>query len=76
MKNKYVKYYLAIGVVVNLVLNLLLIPTIGIEGAALATLITQITTSLIGPLFFKETRVHTKIVWESFILKWYWKRGV
>lgn len=75
-KNKYVKYYLAIGVVVNLVLNLLLIPTIGIEGAALATLITQITTSLIGPLFFKETRVHTKIVWESFILKWYWKRGV
>ncbi len=71
-KNKYVKYYLFIGVIVNLVLNAIMIPTIGIEGAAIATLVTQITTSLIGPLFFKETRIHTKLVWEAFIFKWYW----
>lgn len=74
-KNKYVKYYLAIGVVVNLVLNLLFIPVFGIEGAAGATLITQITTSLIAPLFFKATRVHTKIVWEAFCFRWYFKKN-
>lgn len=69
-KNKYVKYYLFIGAVVNVILNFALIPTYGINGAALATLITQITTSVVSPLFFKETRVHTKIVLEAFACKW------
>lgn len=69
-KYKYVKYYLAIGVVVNLILNAIMIPMFGIEGAAVATLITQITTSLIAPLFFKSTRKHTKIVFEAFCLLW------
>lgn len=73
-KSKYIKYYLAIGVVVNLVLNTILIPVTGIEGAAMATLITQIVTSIISPMFFKATRVHTKIVWEAFCLKWYFAR--
>ncbi|MBQ4569533.1 MAG: flippase [Ruminococcus sp.] len=72
-KNKYVKYYLAIGSVVNLALNAVMIPVWGIEGAAVATLITQITTSLIAPLFFKATREHTKIVLEAFCLTWWFK---
>ncbi len=73
-KNKYVKYYLTMGAVVNLVLNALMIPVLGIEGAAIATLITQITTSLIAPMFFKETRQHTKIVLEAFCLSWWFKK--
>lgn len=73
-KNKYVKYYLAIGAGVNLVLNALMIPVWGIEGAAVATLITQITTSLIAPLFFKATREHTKIVIEAFCFSWLLKK--
>lgn len=73
-KNKYIKYYLAIGVVVNFVLNILLIPRIGIEGAAIATLVTQFVTSIVSPTFFKETRVHTKIVWEAFCLKWHFDK--
>jgi len=72
-KNKYVKYYIAIGAIVNLVLNFLMIPIFGIEGAAAATLITQITTCLVAPLFFKATRVHTKIVWEAFCFSWYFR---
>lgn len=64
-KNKYVKYYLMIGVVVNLYLNFVLIRRIGIMGAALATIITQFTTCVVAPLFFKETRIHTKILIES-----------
>lgn len=69
-KNKFVKYYLAIGVVVNLVLNMVMIPFCGIEGAALATLLTQITTSMIAPLFFKSTRIHTKLVCEALCFSW------
>lgn len=69
-KNRYVKYYLAIGAGVNLVLNAILIPAWGIEGAAVATLATQITTSLIAPMLFKPTRIHTKIVLEAFCFSW------
>lgn len=69
-KNKYVKYYLAVGLGVNLVLNTLLIPGWGIEGAAFATLITQITTSMVSPLLFKATREHTRIVIDAISFSW------
>lgn len=72
-KNKYVKYYLGIGTVANLVLNWTMIPVWGINGAAIATLITQIITSMIAPLVFKETRYHTVIVLRAFIGLWYFK---
>lgn len=72
-KNKYVKYYLFYGAAINLVLNFVLIPKLGIMGASFATLITQIVTSIIAPLFYKATRIHTKIVWDAFTFKWYRK---
>lgn len=77
-KSKYVKYYLFVGAVANLILNSILIPYYGNNGAAFATLITQIITSLIAPLFFRETSVHSKIVIDSVVAKWYFqdrKRG-
>lgn len=70
-KNKYVKYYLGIGAIVNLLLNWALIQKWGINGAAVATLVTQIVTSLIAPLFFRGTRYHTTIVLRAFIGHWY-----
>lgn len=73
-KNKYVKYYLFIGAVVNLILNWWMIPIWGINGAAIATLITQFITSLIAPLAFKATREHTRIVIRSFLLRWYFEK--
>ena len=72
-KNKYVKYYLGIGTVVNLILNWSMIPIWGINGAAMATLITQIVSSLVAPLFFKETRYHTAIVLRAFVGHWYFE---
>lgn len=69
-KNKYVKYYLGIGAVVNLVLNMILIPALGINGAAIATLVTQFVTSLIAPLLFRETREFPKIVLDAFGFRW------
>ena len=72
-KNKYVKYYLGIGAVVNLILNYVMIPVWGINGAAVATLITQIITSMIAPLLFKETRYHTLIVLRAFVGCWFFE---
>lgn len=69
-KNKYVKYYLAWGVVVNLALNFMLIPLWGINGAAFATLVTQIVTSLVAPILYKNTRIHTKYVMDAFLFNW------
>jgi len=68
-KNKYAKWFVLSGAIVNLVLNFALIPKLGINGAAFATLITQIVVSYVAPLFFKETRENTKDMLEAIIFK-------
>lgn len=68
-KAKYVKYYLGIGAVLNIILNYLFIPAFGPGGAAAATLITQIFTAVLAPALFKETRVYTKYVLQALVLK-------
>lgn len=64
-KNKYSKYYAFWGVVINIGLNAMMIPIWGILGATIATIITELFTLFITPLFYKETRVHTKYVLEA-----------
>lgn len=64
-KGAYVKYYLFCGVLMNISLNLILIPAAGILGAAIASVITEFFTCFIAPMFFKETRVHSKIVTQA-----------
>ncbi|MCI8724963.1 MAG: flippase [Hungatella sp.] len=68
-KNKYIKYILFIGAIINVVLNYIWIKLWGINGAAFATLITQMVTSIFAPLIFKETRIHTKILFEAIVFK-------
>lgn len=64
-KNKYSKRYVLIGGVVNLILNAILIPNLGINGAAIATLVSQITVTMIAPIIFKETRISVKYIIEG-----------
>ena len=64
-KNKYSKYYTFWGVIMNIGLNAFMIPLWGILGATIATIITELFTLFITPLFYKETRVHTKYVLEA-----------
>ena len=68
-KAKYVKYYLGMGAVLNIILNYLLIPVYGPGGAAAATLITQIFTAVFAPALFKETRVYTRYVIQAVFFK-------
>jgi O-antigen/teichoic acid export membrane protein len=67
--SKYISMIFLVGAICNIVLNVLLIPLWGIEGAATAALVTQIISCLVAPLFFKKTRIHTRYVIEAFLLK-------
>ncbi len=69
-KNQYAKWFVIIGAVTNLVLNYFMIPTMGINGAAIATLITQIVVSYISPLFFKATRENAKDMFYAIFFKY------
>jgi len=50
-------YMAVIGAVLNICLNLILIPVYGISGAALTTVMSYFVASVLANLFFKKTRV-------------------
>lgn len=68
-KQKYLKYMYFTAAVFNVVLNYFLIPTYGASGAAFASLLTQIGTSMVIPLFFKGMRPNVKLQAEAIILR-------
>ena len=63
------KYFAGIGALCNFILNIVLISLIGMNGAAIATLLTQIITNFVAPAFFKETRENSKFIVQAFVLK-------
>lgn len=68
-KQKYLVYIYLGSAVINVVLNFFLIPVFGAAGAATASLITQISTVLVIPLFIKDLIPNVKLMFESFLLK-------
>lgn len=68
-KQKYLKYIYGCAALLNVVLNFVLIPILGASGAALASLITQIFTSIILPLMLKPLRHNAKLMIEAILLK-------
>ena len=68
-KQKYLKFMYIPAIIINVILNFLLIPTWGASGAAFASLVTQIFTSIILPLFIKDLRPNAKLMLEAIILK-------
>lgn len=71
---KYSMGYIGAGCIMNVILNYLLIPTLGGYGAAVATLASQITVALIAPSFFKETRVSSIMMLKAFKLEGFLKK--
>lgn len=55
-KNQYINIFFFVGLIVDIILNMIMIPIWGINGAAIATLITHIVIQIIMPSLFKETR--------------------
>lgn len=66
---EYVKWFVGFGAALNVGLNFVLIPVIGAEGAAIATLITEIASSFLIVGAFKKTRPLFKFIIEAFLLK-------
>ena len=54
---RFTAMYLGVGMIANVILNLILIPDYGPLGAAYATLISQSVSVLFAPLLFKKTRI-------------------
>lgn len=68
-KQKYLKYMYIFAVIINVGLNFALIPVWGTVGAAAASLVTQIFTSMILPSFIKELRPNAKLMLDAILLK-------
>lgn len=66
---RYLKYIYFLAAISNVVLNFLLIPTFGTSGAAMASLIAQVLTSIILPLFIKQMRPNAVLILEAIIFK-------
>lgn len=62
---KYVKYMYLSAAIINIGLNLLFIPLMQAAGAALASLITQICTSIILPFFIKALRPNAILILQA-----------
>ena len=67
---KYLIYIYVGAAVSNVILNLILIPSFGASGAAVASLCAQIITTMVIPLFMKEFRENTFMMLNAITLKW------
>lgn len=66
---RYLKYIYALAAVMNIALNSVFIPLWSGTGAAIASLITQISTSIFLPVLFKPLRPNIKLIIEAITLK-------
>lgn len=66
---KFQVIFVGIGALLNVALNIFLIPNYGAIGAAIATLLTEIISAFFAVLLFKETRPLFKLIVEAFLFK-------
>lgn len=66
---KYQVGFVGIGALINIVLNLILIPKYGAIGAALATLFAEVISTFIALLLFKQTRPLFRLIIEALVFK-------
>lgn len=63
---KYKTFFVFSGALVNVILNYFLIPIIGGYGAAIATLVSQFIANIVTPMFFKDLKINTLMIYKSF----------
>ncbi len=67
-KQKYLKYIYFSAAIINVGANALMIPKWGAAGAALASLLTQLLTSVIIPMFIPDMRQNVKLIFKGIAL--------
>lgn len=68
-KQKYLKYIYLSAAVLNVFMNLLMIPKWGASGAAMASLLTQISTSIVLPFCIKALRPNAILMLQAILFK-------
>jgi O-antigen/teichoic acid export membrane protein len=68
-KQRYLKYMYFSAAIINIILNCIFIPVLGAAGAAIASLITQVLTSLLLPSLIKEMRPNVKLMVDAILLR-------
>lgn len=68
-KKRFATVFSTIGAVLNIVLNLFLIPVLGIQGAAIATVITQFITTFFAPFMIPATRRFSILLLDALFLR-------
>lgn len=68
-KQKFLKYLYCGAAIMNVLLNLALIPLLGTAGAALASLVTQISTVVLMPLLIRPLRPNVRLMLDALLLK-------
>lgn len=68
-KQRYLKYIYIFAAICNVILNCIFIPLWGATGAAAASLITQITATIVVPLFIKNIRYNSIMMIEGILFK-------
>lgn len=68
-RQMYLKYMYFAAALLNIILNYFFISIWGASGAAAASLITQIFTSMIIPLFIQDMRPNAKMMLDAFLLR-------
>ena len=66
---KFSYIFTGMGVIINIILNLIFIPCYGAMGAAIATLVTQFIVVIPAPLLHSKTRLSSIMIIRSFFLK-------
>lgn len=68
-QEKWVQLTTLVGAVVNIILNYLFIPILGIQGAALASLATQFIANFIMPFMIKDLREINTLIIQGIMFK-------
>lgn len=68
-RQKYLKYIYLSAAITNVILNCIFIPLWGASGAALASLIAQVITTLVVPFFIKDMRENSMMMLKAILFK-------
>lgn len=68
-KQKYLIWVYGSAAVINVFLNIIFVPAFKASGAAFASLLAQIISTLIVPYFIKDLRPNVKLMVEAILLK-------